>query len=187
MDIDINLLPEEIRPKPLLNARMLLLLVVVGVLGFGCYYFYDLKAGTEADAAVAESRIEAVEDEASDLANNAEAKEIVAGISEAKATLAELEAATSDYVVFKDSRIGWGEVVDRVAIRLVGGITLESIVASGSDVVEVGGVASSYERAAAYASSLELDDSFDNVHTREWEGTVGRFLLSIDVVTGGAE
>jgi hypothetical protein len=116
MDIDINLLPEEIRPKPLLNARMLLLLVVVGVLGFGCYYFYDLKAGTEADAAVAESRIEAVEDEASDLANNAEAKEIVAGISEAKATLAELEAATSDYVVFKDSRIGWGEVVDRVAI-----------------------------------------------------------------------
>jgi Tfp pilus assembly protein PilN len=187
MNIDINLLPDEVRPKPPISMRMMGLLVVVLVLGYGCYYFYDLKAGTQSETAEVESRIAAIEDQAANMSSNPEAKEVVAEITEYKEAIAELEAGATDYLRFAGTRVEWGEIVQRVSSRIVNGVTLDSIVEGKSGRVEVGGVASGYERAAAFAASIENDELFDNVHASEWNAEKGTFLLLVGVTLGGAE
>ncbi|MEE8471058.1 MAG: hypothetical protein V3S51_06995 [Dehalococcoidia bacterium] len=185
MNIDINLLPEELRPKPLIATRTLVLVVLVALLGYGCYYFYGLKSNSQAEAASLESRIQATQTEAMSLSNDLDVRELVAAISEVEAEKAALETLVQDYEVFADSKIMWGDIVQRVSSRAPAGVTVDSILQGSDNTVEVGGVATGYDRAAVYATALESDEAFNDVPTREWDGLTGRFLLTVNIVVGG--
>lgn len=185
MNIEINLLPEELRPKPLIGTRTLILLVMVLALGYGCYQLYALKTNGEAEAANIESRIEVAQSEAIGLSSNPDVKDLTAYISEVKAEKAALETLVQDSETFAAAKIMWGDVIQRVSSRAPSGVTIDSIVQGENRSVEVSGVATSYERAATYATALENDEAFDGVPTREWDEVEGRFTLTVNIATGG--
>ena len=179
MNININLLPEEALPKPLIETRMLVLVVLVIALLFGCYYFYDLKSGSLAEAASTEKQIEATESQAMSMSSSPEVKEIMVAIGEAEAAKAELESLLQDYEEFTASTIMWGDVIQRLSARTPVGVTVNSITQWLVDTVEVSGLASTYEHVAAYATALESDDAFSDVPTREWNAETGAFSLTV--------
>jgi Tfp pilus assembly protein PilN len=185
MDVKINLLPEELKPKPIISMRALCLVLVVLALGYGCYHFYQVKAASEAEAAEVESRIEAIQSEMASLTSNPEARELLGEISEAQQEIAGLEALVDDYEAWSASRIEWGEVVRTIVDWIPSGVTIDAISDSSGDTVEVGGAATSYERAAAYASALENDQLFSNVSVTQWGAQDKTFLLILNVVPGG--
>lgn len=187
MNIDINLLPEELRPKPLIDRRTLVVVVMVVALACASYYVYQLKSTAETEVASVESRVEVTQREATAMSSNPDALAMLTDISQKKAVYAELEASGKDYEQFAATKIEWGDVVARVSARVPSYVTI-AVIAGGSDSdVEVGGVATTYERVAAYASSLENDEAFSEVHTRDWDASTGEFVLILDVAERGAQ
>ena len=187
MNIDINLLPEELRPKPLIDRRMLIVVVVVVALACASYYVYSLKASVETEVASVESRVEVTQREATAMSSNPDALAMLTDISQKKAVYAELEVSGKDYEQFAATKIEWGDVVARVSARVPSYVTIAVIAEGGGSDVEVGGVATTYQRVAAYASSLESDEAFSEVHTRDWDASSGEFVLILEVAERGAQ
>ncbi len=185
MDVKINLVPEEYKPRPPVSMRTVCLVVLVLGLAFGCYQLYSMKSGAEAEAAETQSRIEAMQLEAASLSQSAEAAALNKDIKAAEGELDLLGTLVADFEQFNSSIVKWGVIVDRVMDRVPASVYLTSITKSKDGVIQVGGIAATYERVATYITALENDSMFEGVTTSEWDVLAGTFKLSMRTTAGG--
>jgi len=187
MNVEINLLPEEFKPKPLIQPPTLAILLVVLVLGFGCFHFYSVKADKEAQAAEIETNIESMQSQMMTLQSGSLASGLREEVSALTNEKNQLDQMNSDYTLFTGSRVEWGYVIEKVEIRKPWGVYLTSIVQGGDgSVVTVTGTANNYERETAYVALLEMESKFSDVTTLSWQADSGVFSLSFNVESGGA-
>jgi Tfp pilus assembly protein PilN len=185
MDVKINLVPEEYKPRPPVSMRTVCLVVLVLGLAFGCYQLYSMKSDAEAKAAETQDRIEATQLEAASLSQSAEAAELNKDIKAAEGELNQLGTMVADFEQFSSSIVEWGDIVNRVMVRVPASVYLTSISKNKDGGVQVGGIAATYERVATYITALENDDLFQGVTTTEWDVLAGTFKVSMQTTAGG--
>ncbi len=186
MSIEINLIPEEFKPKPLMKTQTLAVLVLVLVLGFGCYYLFSSKAGDEAEASDMEKQTTSIRSQITTIQNDLAVTVLQSEIAELQADKSKYDGLNGDYTTFTDSRIEWGYVTDKIKIRQPWGVNIASISQDGdSNIVTVQGTANNFDRVSVYVTQLEEDPLFSGVTTLSWEASNGQFSLSFVVESGG--
>ena len=178
MNIDINILPKEMRAKPLVDARTVLLAVLVVALAFGIYYFFQARSDVQADNADMQTRIEALKAETASVSANPQAILLTNQINATK-------AAAQSYTAFVAGRVAWGDALDGVFSLLPKGVSIVSITQAVNNLTMVV-TASDYSYVADYGQDLHNDPRFEllAVETLAAENTS---VISISVAPGGAQ
>jgi len=178
MNIDINILPAALRPKPLIDTRTFALVVVILLLGFGCFYFFNAKSDSQAGIANLGSQIETIQQQTATLSGNPEALNLISSINQ-------LKAAKQGYEAFVASRVMWGNALAGVYSLVPMGVNITSIAQTGNALV-IKGTASSdigYTGVSDYGRALDNDPRFSLAGLPSFSG--GSFTLTISVATGG--
>lgn len=153
MNIDINLLPKELRAKPLIDARTVVLIVLIIALAFGCYYFTQAKSTVQSENSDIQSNTEAMRAEAASLSKNAEAVRLTN-------LIAQIKSAGQNYGAFIASKMAWGDALQRVYdLAKVSVVSITSITQAGYS-LEIKGTASNYGLVDTFARALEADAGF---------------------------
>jgi Tfp pilus assembly protein PilN len=150
MNIEINLLPEELRPRPPVETRTMIITVVIVALVAAVAYFYIARSGTDSDRAGMEDEIAEMQQQTAAL--QAAAKPLTDAISSLKTT-------NQSYDTFVAARIDWGDALSRVQELVPQGIGLTKLTQNGNTLT-VEGTTSGYNFVASYARSLDLDKRF---------------------------
>jgi Tfp pilus assembly protein PilN len=175
MNIDINILPAELRPKALIDTKTFVLIVVILLLGVGCFYFYHAKSNSQAEIANLGSQIETTQQQTAALSSNAEAVQLTNSINK-------LKAAKQGYEALVASRVMWGNALAGVYSLAPVGVNITSITQNGNALVIAGG-ASSYTNAADYGRALDKDPRFTLMGLPSFSD--GTFSLTVSVAPGG--
>ena len=175
MDIQINLLPEELRPRPPVETRTMLLVFLMVALLAGSVFLYMAKSSAESEGGSMEERIAAVDQEVNTLSSNAEAVALSKSITN-------LKAAEKSYSAFVSKRIDWGDALDRVNALVPQGIQLNQLTQTGKN-LEVEGTASNYSAVASFGRSLDIDRMFTLTGVPYLNGS--DFSLVVAVAAGG--
>jgi len=176
MNIDINILPAELRPKPLVDTRTFALIVVVLLLGFGCFYFAHAKMDSQADIANMQSQIKTMQQQTTALTSNPDAVKL-------KNSITQLQAAQNGYKAFVASRVAWGNALIGVYSLVPMDVDIASITQKGNTLV-IAGTAPSYTDVSDYGRALNNDARFALEGLPSF--TNGKFSLTISVAPGGA-
>ena len=178
MNIDINILPKEMRAKPLVDARTVLLAVLVVALAYGIYFFYQAKSDAQDENAAIASTTAELEQQALALSTDPEAIQLTNSISQ-------LRAAQQDYSTFMASLVGWGDALDRAYKLVPKGVTIASITQSGNGLVVKGSSTTipAWSGVNAFALALDGDAGFELQSIPTF--TAGGFTLAITVAPGG--
>ena len=137
MNIDINILPAELRPKALIDSKTFALIVVILLLGFGCFYFANAKSNSQAEITNLQSQLTTTQQQTAALSSNAEAVQLTNSINQ-------LKAAKQGYDAFVTSRVMWGNALDGVYALVPTGVDIATIAQSGSNALVMKGSAQSY-------------------------------------------
>ena len=175
MNIDINLIPQELRPKPFIGTRTLVLIVVVVVLGFGCFYFFNAKSNAQSDTASMEQEILRMNQQAASLSTNQEAVALTKSIGQ-------LKVAKQSYDSFVASKVLWGAALERVYALAPKGVDIDSIKQAGNSIT-IAGKASSYTDVARFGRDLDNEPKFALAGLPSFAST--GFTLTINVAAGG--
>jgi Tfp pilus assembly protein PilN len=176
MNIDINILPAELRPKPLIDTKTVVLIVFILLLGFGCYYFFQAKSDSQAEVTKMQSEIKTTQQQIDALKNDPDVKTLVNSITQ-------LKAAKQSYDAFVASRVLLGNALDGVYSLAQGRVNISSIAQSGSTLL-VKGTASTYTNLSGYASALDNDLRFSVAGLPVFNSDKS-FSLTISVELGG--
>jgi len=176
MNIDINILPAALRPKPLIDTRTFALVAVILLLGFGCFYFFNAKSDSQAGIANLGSQIETTQQQTATLSGNPEALNLISSISQ-------LKAAKQGYEAFVASRVMWGNALAGVYSLVPVGVSITTITQTGNALV-IAGDASSYTDVSDYGRALDNDPRFFLAGLPSLKED-GSFSLTISVATGG--
>ena len=177
MNIDINILPEELRPKPLIDTKTVALIVVILLLGFGCYHFYQAKSDSQAEIATMQSELKTTQQQITALSSDPEAVQLTNSINQ-------LKAAKQSYDAFVASRVLVGNALDGVYSLASGRVNIVSITQSGGTLL-INGSASSYSDLSGYVSALENDPTRFSVAGLPSYSSGGSFSLTVSVAPGG--
>jgi Tfp pilus assembly protein PilN len=180
MNIDINLLPKELRAKPLVDTRTLVLIVLVLALAVGCFFAYHAKSSAQAENASIQNRTEAMVQEASSISSNPEAIQLYNSIGQ-------LRSAQQDYSSYRASLVGWGDALTRLYNLVPGSVIIKSIVqtpATGNILVVQGGT-TEWSGVNEFVGRLDLDPGFKLLSLPTFDATSGTFTLAIGVAPGG--
>ena len=177
MNIDINILPKEMRAKPLVDARTVLLAVLVVALAFGIYYFFQARSDVQADNADMQTRIEELKAEAASVSSDPQAIQLTSQIND-------LETAAQSYTAFVAGRVAWGDALDGVFSLLPKGVSIVSIAQAGNNLT-ITVTASDYSFVADYGRDLHDDPRFVLLAVETL--TANTSVISISVAPGGAE
>jgi Tfp pilus assembly protein PilN len=175
MNIDINILPAELRPKALIDTKTFALVVVILLLGFGCFYFYHAKSNSQAEIANLQSQLTTTQQQTAALSSNAEAVQLISSISQ-------LKAAKQGYEALVASRVMWGNALAGVYSLVPVGVNISTITQTGNALVIAGG-ASSYTDVSGYVSALDKDPRFTLMGLPSFSD--GTFSLTVSVAPGG--
>jgi Tfp pilus assembly protein PilN len=175
MDIQINLLPDELRPKPPVEMKNLLLVVLVVALLAGSVFLYMSKANATSDRIDMEERTAAVTREAQALGSDPEAVALNQSITR-------LKAVEKNYSSFVATRIDWGDAVDRVNALVPQGIQITKLTQAGAT-LKIEGTTSGYSAVASYGRALDIDGKFVLAGVPFLNGS--SFSLVIFVAGGG--
>jgi len=175
MNIDINILPAELRPKALIDTKTFALIVVILLLGLGCFYFFNAKSNSQSETANLSSQIKTVQQQTTALSSNPEAVHLINSINQLKAT-------KQGYEAFTASRVVLGNALDGVYALVPTGVNIASITQKGSTLV-IAGSASSYTDVSDYGRALDNDPRFSLVGLPSFGKE--SFSLTISVATGG--
>jgi len=179
MNIDINILPAEMRPKPLIDTRTFALIAVILLLGFGCFYFFNARSNSQAETANLGSQIKTIQQQTAALSSNAEALQLINSINQ-------LKASKQAYDAFTASKMLLGNSLDGVYSLVPVGVDIGKITQTGNTLV-IAGSAASYTDAADYGRALDNDTRFTlmGLPSFKWLTTDGSFSLTISVAQGG--
>ena len=175
MNIDINILPAALRPKPLIDTKTFALIVVILLLGFGCFYFANAKSDSQAEIASLGSQIKTIQQQTATLSSNPEAVNLISSINQ-------LKAAKQGYEAFAAARVMWGNALDGVYSLVPVGVDITTITQTGNALVIAGG-ASSYTDVSDYGRALDNDPRFSLAGLPSFGK--GAFSLTISVAPGG--
>jgi Tfp pilus assembly protein PilN len=175
MNIDINILPAALRPKPLIDTRTFALVAVILLLGFGCFYFFNAKSDSQAEIANLGSQINTIQQQTATLSSNPEAVKLISSINQ-------LKAAKQGYEAFVASRVMWGNALAGVYSLVPVGVSITTITQTGNALV-IAGTASSYTDVSDYGRALDNDPRFSLAGLPSFGK--GSFSLTISVATGG--
>jgi Tfp pilus assembly protein PilN len=180
MNIDINLLPKELRAKPLIDTRTLVLIVLVVALLVGCYFAYDAKSSAQSENASIQSRTAAMVQDANSISSNPEAIQLYNSIGQ-------LKAAQQEYSSYRASLVGWGDALTRVYNLVPGSVTIKSIVQTPAtgNILVVQGAATEWSGVNDFVGRLNLDAGFTLQGLPTFDAAVGSFTLAISVAAGG--
>lgn len=177
MNIEINLLPEELRPRPPLETRTLLVIVLVLALAAGCYLLYQAKSDAEAGIADLEKNIAAVNQQIDTITRDAQ------GLTSSISTL---KTVTKSYESFVASKVIWGDALARVQSHKPSGVALSGLTQEENTLViqgTAGGASTSFRAVTSYGRALDRDTKFT---LAGWPTlTAGTFSLTIKVAPGG--
>lgn len=176
MGVDINLIPEELRIKPLIDGKSIAAIVAVLILAFGCYYFYNVKSDNQAAITNLRSQITATQQQTAAVSGNAEALQLINSINQ-------LKASQQAYDAFKNKRVLMGYALADVYSLIPLGVEVSSITQTGNTLAIVGS-AQSYTYASDFGRALDNDPRFTLLGLPSFSN--GGFSLSISVATGGA-
>ena len=176
MNIDINILPAELRPKPLVDTRTFALIVVVLLLGLGCFYFAHAKMDSQADIANMQSQIKTMQQQTTALTSDPDAVKLTNLIKQLKAT-------KQGYDAFAASRVAWGNALIGVYALVPMDVNIASITQKSNTLV-IAGTAPSYTDVSDYGRALNNDARFALEGLPSF--TNGKFSLTISVAPGGA-
>ena len=152
MDIQINLLPDELRPRPPVETRTLLLVFLIVALIAGAAMLYVAKSGVDSDRMDMEARTASMVQEAQAVSSDSEAVALTASISR-------LKTMKKNFDAFVAARIDWGDALERVNALVPEGIELRDLTQAGNKLV-IEGRAPGYNLVASYARALDIDRRF---------------------------
>jgi Tfp pilus assembly protein PilN len=175
MNIGINILPKELRAKPLLDTQTFALIVIIVLLAFGSFYFYHAKSSTQSDIANMQTEITTAQQQTKALSTNPEALNLISSINQ-------LKAAQQSYNAFMASRMLLGSAFVGVYALLPSTVDIGKITQSGSNLV-ITGTADSYTDVSDYARALNNDPRFTLLGLPSFSS--GSFSLSVSVASGG--
>lgn len=176
MNIDINILPEELRPKPLIDTKTVALIVVILLLGFGCYHYYQAKSNSQAEITRMQSEIITTQQQATALSSNPDAVKLIDSITQ-------LRAAKKSYDAFVASQVLLGNALDEVYSLSPVWVGINSVTQSGSTLT-IKGTASSYTDLSGYVSALDNDPMFTVAGLPSYSSD-GSFSVTVSVAPGG--
>ena len=178
MNIEINLLPEELLPKPPVESRTLLVGVLVVALVACCVFFFQAKGSADGEIADLEASIASVSKQIETVSSNSEAVAL-------KQSIDKLKTATNHYQTFVESRVLWGRALAEVEDYLPQGVSLGSVTEKADNTVQLTGSASDYADVDSYFSVLDKDDSFSAPVGPTFSGS--SFTLLVQVAGGGGQ
>jgi Tfp pilus assembly protein PilN len=185
MNIDINLLPKELRARPAIDPKIALLIVLIGVLAGGCFYLLAMKNSAVNDTAESKQMTAQYKKDAQTLTNNPELASLKASVDALNKAVEAKKAANRHYDNFLASRVLWGDTLDRVYSSVPLGVTITSLRQSGANSLVVTGTATSYDTLTRYAVQLEEDPNL--ALTSLPPLSAGSFTLTVTVTPGGEQ
>ena len=179
MNIEINLLPEELRPKPPVDSRTLLVGVLLIALVACCVFFYQSKGSADGKIADLEASIASTNQKVQTVSSNKDALAV-------KQSIGELEAATADFQSFVDSRVLWGQALAKVEDYVPHDVWLSKLTQkSDTATLEIKGGAADYADIDSYFGMFVNDDAFEAPIGPTFTGS--NFTLKVDVAAGGGQ
>jgi Tfp pilus assembly protein PilN len=175
MNIAINILPKELRAKPLLDTQTFALIVVVVLLAFGSYYFYQAKISDQNSIADTQTQITAAQQQTKVLQSNPDALKLIN-------TINQLKAGKQSYDAFVASRMLLGNAMVGVYALLPSGVDISKITQKGSELV-IAGTADTYTDVSDYGRALNNDPRFKLMGLPSF--SKGSYTLTISVAQGG--
>lgn len=176
MNIDINILPAELRPKALIDTKTFALIVVILLLGVGCFYFFHAKTDSQANIASLQTQTKTMQQQTAALSSNQDALKLISSINQ-------LKAAKQSYDAFVASRVLVGNALDGVYSLTPMSVDVGSITQQGGNILIIAGSAPSYTDASDYGRALNNDPRFTLVGLPSFSD--GTFSLTISVAPGG--
>jgi len=177
MNIEINLLPEELRPRPPLGTRTLLVIVLVLALAAGCYLLFQAKSNAEAEIADLDKDIERIEKDIAAISSNPEALAL-------KSSISKLEAVQKNYSSFIASKIFWGDALERAQSVKPKGPGISELTQDGNTLV-IKGTADDTSDVDSYGRALDRDARFTLAGLWTWKAP--SFTLTVVVAPGGGK
>ena len=177
MNIEINLLPEELRPRPPVETKTFLVIVLILALAGGCYLLYQGKSDAEAEIAELESDIAQIEKDIAELSSNPEALALRNSISK-------LEAVQKNYNSFIASKILWGDALERAHSVKPNGPEISGLTQNGNTLV-IEGTAGDTGDVDSYGRALDRDTKFTLIREPSYRTSI--FSLTVGVAPGGVK
>jgi Tfp pilus assembly protein PilN len=175
MNIGINILPKELRAKPLLDTQTFALIIVIVLLAFGSFYFYHAKSSTQSDIANMRTEITTAQQQTKALSTNPEALNLINSINQ-------LKAAQQSYTAFMTSRMLLGSALVGAYNLLPSTVSISTITQKDNNLV-IAGTADSFTDVSDYARALNNDPRFTLLGLPSFSN--GSFSLTVSVASGG--
>ncbi len=173
--VEINILPQELRAKPLIDGKTFALIALAVLLAFGCVYFIMAESRVQSEIAELEDSIAAMQQQTTALSSNPEAQSLISSISQ-------LKTAQQHHAAFVASKVLWGDAMEAVYSLVPRGVRIESMVQKGNG-LEIKGIASSYREVAEFGRALNNDRRFTLASLPAFKD--GTFTLTVNVKAGG--
>jgi len=185
MNVDINVLPQEFLPRPVIRLRTLLMLGVIIALASVAYLLFDLKSNAEDQVSSMEQNIASANAEIEAFSSEQTLQEMTNEVNSLRNTVNQLTAHQGHYESFVASRVDWGDALRRVQSRVPSRVSITAMTQNGNNMLTIQGTAPSYSYVTDYLRILDSDPILVQDGIPSW--TDGVFSLKISVVPGGEE
>ncbi|MBE0481394.1 MAG: PilN domain-containing protein [Dehalococcoidia bacterium] len=150
MNVDINLIPAELRAQPPVKSRTLVMILLVLVLAAAGFFLWESKNSAQSASTTLEKNIAALNAERNTLAGNKEANDLIKSINNKK-TMA------THHQAFLASRVNWGDALARAQSYVPQGVMVSKITQKDAFTLEIAGSATSYTAVSSYFKLLNSD------------------------------
>ncbi len=166
MKVDMNLLPEEYRPKRWVLPLTVGLIIVILAAGYYGYGFYGKKAAADSELEQLQSQLDSVNAETQKVIDDPTMKEYEELIVEAQAEIDTLEAMEQDYETRNAERIYWKPVLQTIRELAPTDVILISFEQNDDEITVEGELSSEVQDAiiiVEYAKLLENSGIFSRI------------------------
>ncbi len=188
--IDINLLPPEYRPRPMMMVLNVALIVIV-LAGVGMPYPWIMwKSNQNTWAAQLETQITQTQQQINDLITDPYIDQLLVDIAQAQQQVDQIAVMTGDYQEFQSLYPEWHDPLQTVLDVMPAGITIEFIGQDCSQIM-VGGSATTFRAVVEYGFALQDCGVFSQVFGPQLMGMEGEeeslilFQFTLEVGGGG--
>jgi Tfp pilus assembly protein PilN len=199
--IQLNLLPEELRPRPVIRPVTAILLIIVILLGVGTYGFYKGKSNTDNKVDKLKAQQATLEQQTTAALKNPEIARLQSLITQVQVQVDAQGLPKQDYQSFMGSWVNWDQVLAQLYSLLPAGVSLDSVAEKAGNTLALEGTAPTTKAIFDYSLALEGNPEYfssvscPTVQTSEvevdnqgqkTEVEVITFTLSLEVKSGGA-
>ena len=166
MKVDINLLPEEQRPKRWALPLAIGLIIVILAAGYYGYGFFGKNAAAQGELEQLQSQLDSVNAEIEKVISGTTIAEYEERIAEVQAEIDRLEAMEQDYETRNAERIYWKPVIQTVRELAPTDVILTSFEQNDNELTVEGELSSEVESAIViveYAQLLEKRGIFSRI------------------------